>query len=573
MEINKILNLSFDKLKVKLICFLPAMILLVLTGCANQGGPSGGEIDKVPPKIVECFPDSSKLNFDEKYIEFTFSKYVDKRTFKEAVFISPAIDGVIDYSWSGKTVAMKFKNGLKPNRTYTVTIGTDVVDLHNRNRMDKSYHLTFSTGSKIDKGVIKGKVYADKPSGIMLYAYIASDTLDITKQKPEYVSQAGEKGDFSFSGIFPSKYRVFAVKDEFKDFLFHPETNLIGVPCADITVEDVDSTAVMFNYMMSSIDTLKPRIVSAVMTDKNHILATFSEDINLESVKTSNFVIQDSSAMKEISPLQYFKGKSRAKDLVLTTNVSLSDSNKIYFTVNGISDIAGNITKYDFVSLVTNQKADTSAPQLFKTEPANRAGDVSIDSAKIHFYFDDGFLLDSLKSFVKMRDTSKVEMAVRVDRIDDASFSVTPLGKLKSNMLYSISFPFNKVSDLAGNRIDSLYEFRFTTINDLDNTGIHGKLTNYSSEKNPVLILKNQESTNIAYISKPGKDSSFHFDKIKAGKYKLMCYYDINKNGSYDFGFPYPFRPSEPFEILEEVITAPARWSVTDVVFDLKLMK
>ncbi len=548
-------------------------IALMIGGCANQQTPGGGPIDKIPPIIVVCYPDSNTTNYKENYFEFTFSKYVDKRAFKEALFISPAIEGGQEISWTNKTVTVSYKDGFKKAKTYNVSVGTDLVDLNNRNRMDKTYSLTFATGEKIDKGVIQGMLFDTKPSGVMAYSYAFSDTLNILKQMPDYVSQVGEKGDFRLNGVAPGRYRVFLIRDEFKDFLYHPESNFIGIPTSDIVLSEQDSVVKGLTFMMTKIDTVKPRLSGATMTDRFHVLATFTKEMSDSSLLKNNFEIIDSTINKSFLPVSGFKGRVKLSEYVLGVTQALSDSDKIFLIARNIADKSGNITRYDYASLLVNLKQDTTAPSLFKVEPLNRAIDQSLDTFKVVFSFDDGFNLDTLKNYISLSDTQKNNIPIEATKIDDASFSIKAKQKLKSHVTYSLKFPFNRVVDLAGNKLDSLYEYNFTTINELDNTGIHGTILNSDSKKNPILVLTNTEVPSIAYTSKIQKDSIFNFDKIKPGKYKLMCYYDLDGNGSYNFGSPNPFTPSEPFCIFSDIINAPARWAVTDVVFDVKGMK
>ncbi len=549
------------------------LIAGIFGGCANQQAPDGGPIDKIPPRVIECYPDSNTVNYKDNYFEFTFSKYVDKRAFKDALFISPTVDGVPDISWSGKTVTVTLTNGFKKAKTYNVSVGTDLVDLNNRNRMDKTYSLTFSTGEKIDKGVIEGTLYDSKPSGVMAYSYTITDTLNITKHLPDYVSQVGEKGDFRLNGAAPGKYRVFLIRDEFKDFLYHPETNMIGIPSYDLTLAESDSAIKGLHYMLTKIDTVKPRLSGAAMTDRYHIIASFTKEINDKLLSKTNFTIYDSTTNKSLSPVYGFKGKVKPAEYVLAVNQQLPDSNKIFLIARDFSDKIGNKTVYDYATLLVNTKPDTSAPFLFNTEPASRAIDQPLDTGKVTFSFDDGFNFDTLKNYISLIDTQKNNIPIGISKIDDASFSVSAKQKLKSHLTYSIKFPFDKAADIAGNKIDSLYEYKFTTINELDNTGIHGRILNSDAKKNPLLVLMNTETPSIAYTAKIEKDSLFNFDKIKPGKYKLMCYYDLDGNGAYNYGNPNPFIPSEPFMILSEIITAPARWAVTDVVLDVAGMK
>ncbi len=160
-------------------------LVVIISGCANQIAPGGGEIDRVPPQIIEVAPLNGAVNFSDDHFEITFDKYVDKRSVQDAIFISPTIEKGLKYDWSGKTLDVYFKDSLKKNTTYTVTIGTDVKDLNNSNKMAEAFTFAFSTGLKIDKGIINGKVYDPNPDGVMVFAYKEEQKqIDISKQKP-----------------------------------------------------------------------------------------------------------------------------------------------------------------------------------------------------------------------------------------------------------------------------------------------------------------------------------------------------------------------------------------------------
>jgi len=160
---------------------------LLFSDCANQLPPGGGEIDRVPPVITEISPPDGTINYKEDYFELTFSKYIDKRSLKDAIFISPTIKGNIELDWSGHSVRVIFPEKLKDSTTYVITIGTDLVDYNNKNRMAESVTFSFSTGSKVDKKIISGKVFDEKPSGILIFAYKKGrEDPNPMKVKPDY---------------------------------------------------------------------------------------------------------------------------------------------------------------------------------------------------------------------------------------------------------------------------------------------------------------------------------------------------------------------------------------------------
>ncbi len=262
----------------------------MLSDCANQLPPGGGEIDTIPPKIVEVYPENGTTNFHDEYIEFTFSEYVDKRTVKDALFISPAINGDLELDWSGKSVRVYFPEPLKDSITYVVTLGTDVVDYNNKNRMADSYILTFSTGNEIDKRIITGRIYDDKPSGTMIFAYkLKADTVNPSTTKPDYISQAGNNGFFQLAGLASGTYRVFAVADQFRDLYYQKEQDEIGVPFKDIILAPEDTLFSGLNFFLTREDTTAPRLIKSIMTDRYHILVELSEEFDSTIINTNNF--------------------------------------------------------------------------------------------------------------------------------------------------------------------------------------------------------------------------------------------------------------------------------------------
>jgi len=59
------------KTKSKTKILIPILSLLLLTGCANQLPPGGGDVDTIPPKIEEIYPPNGTIkgqhNFASTY--------------------------------------------------------------------------------------------------------------------------------------------------------------------------------------------------------------------------------------------------------------------------------------------------------------------------------------------------------------------------------------------------------------------------------------------------------------------------------------------------------------------------
>ena len=323
--------------------FVLFSIVLLLSGCANQLPPGGGEIDKIPPAIAETYPENGTTEFHDEYIEFTFSEYVDKRTVKDALFISPAVDGDLELDWSGKSVRVYFPNPLKDSVTYVVTLGTDVVDYNNKNRMAESYTLTFSTGPEIDRRIISGRVYDEKPSGTMIFAYkLTADTVNPSTTKPDYISQAGDNGNFKLAGLAAGTYRVFAVADQFRDLLYQVEQDKIGVPFEDIKLAPEDTLFAGLHFFLTQDDTTSPRLIKTIMTDSLHILAEFSEEIDSTLITTDNFAIIDSTDKSMFKPLYIYHKIADPKQIVLVADTAFKSTNDYFLKAVLLKDKKGN---------------------------------------------------------------------------------------------------------------------------------------------------------------------------------------------------------------------------------------
>jgi hypothetical protein len=551
------------------ICFLIGVNFF--NGCASQLPPGGGENDSVPPSIESVYPKDGTINFRDDYFELTFSEYVDKRTVKDAIFISPPIEGNLEFSWTNKTLTVYFPGKLKDSITYNITIGTDVVDYNNRNRMADAFTFAFSTGNIIDSKTITGNIYSEKPNGVMIFAYkLNGDTINPGKRKADYISQAGNNGEYILSRIAKGGYRVFAVKDEYRDLLFQAEQDLIGIPFEDVFFGEEDTLIKNINFELTKIDITPPRLLSAVMTDRNHILVSLSEEINTEPVAVNNFTFFDSTLMKIVPIKYFFKGKGKEKDFFLALTDSINLQNNYVLFVSNLKDKKDNNLDYDFINVVAGDRIDSTSPNILNAKPRFGCGDVDFLNPSFSFFFDDGFDVNAISNSVYVGDTLGNKIKFKFIKVDDASFKIEVLEKLKSSSLYRIRFDLSDAADAAGNITDSIITYSFITSSGLDFTGLSGQIVNLYFSENPIVELRSVDNIEIIYLQKLKEDGTFEFKRVLPGKYNLVCYTDIDENGKYSPGFPEPFVRSEKIKYYKEIINLPARWEVTNLFFNFE---
>lgn len=538
-----------------------SLVFYFLYSCANQLPPGGGPPDTIAPEIIDVYPSDQTINFDDEIIEITFSEYVNKRSVQESIFISPNIEGIIEYDWSGKSVELELPDTLKKNTTYTITIGTDVEDINNKNRMDQSFTFAFSTGDKIDRGTILGSVFDEIPSGIMIYSYKAeSDTLNPTKQKPNYITQTGENGSFKLSGLGDGLYRVFAVRDQFKDFLYDPEQDQFGAPFKEIFLDESDSLFTGLNYQMQIEDTTKPRLLNLTMTDQYHMLVEYSEPIDSSKVSADNFYVFDSTSSVQTNVKYFFKGRTKSKNYLLALSDTLSESDGYHLVTKNIVDRFGNILEYESTSFVQNNNPDTVAAEMFRMETKYPQNKIDFENGKLRLLFTDGFNQSEIENIFTVVDLRRNKIEPTIDKIDDATIDMK-FAELTPNTDYEIYIDYNRLIDAAGNKVDSVFTHEFSSINNLDFSGLSGNVS-ISDKLNIVVMITNVDNPKINYKS---TGQNFDFQRVFPGSYLLIAFDDKNENEKYDHGSIFPFEPAERFVVYPDTLELKPRWPVGDI--------
>ena len=546
---------------------LSALLLSILAiKCANQMSPDGGPVDKTPPQIIEIYPENGTTNYHEDYFEITFSEYVEKRSVQDAIFISPMPSGGLEYDWGGKSLSVYFKDTLKANTTYTVTIGADVQDINNRNKMVEPVTFAFSTGTQIDSGKIAGKIYNDNPSGVMVYAY-RGDTasIDPTKQKPDYTSQVGENGKYTLLGLGSGNYEVFAFRDKFRDFKYQRNDDEYGVQSQDLVLSDSVQQINDVDFFLTIEDTIPPTISNVYMRDMNHFLLEFSEPIDTTKILASNFYLFDSTANKKITPKYFYKGDAKGNKFYLAIGDSLTEGDQIYLFGEGIHDKSLNKSEKEGTPITVKNDKDTTAPKILKIAGTMPDDKVDYDIPVISVKFDDGFDHTVLKNSITIIDAKEDTYPFDILTHDDSWFDVEIKKKLRPRTDYTMKLDLGNIVDAAGNRVDSVYQYKFTTVNDLDFSGVSGSIANAEGTKRVYVVLQSADKTKKTYKERTDTKYNFNIEKIIPGKYLLWSFQDRNGNSVYDNGKVIPLEYSEEFMFYPDTLNLRARWPVGDV--------
>lgn len=317
---------------IKIILYFSVLLVFAaFSGCANQQPPSGGDDDKVPPRIKYLYPRPNTVNFSGNEVTIEFDEYVDRRSFIDAFFVSPRPKGDPDFNWSGKEVTVKYKEGFEKNKTYLFVIGKLFKDIRN-NYISEPIQFAISTGPSIDKGKVSGKVFGNSFEKEFVYAYklTQGSEKDPSKDYPDFIMPVSNDGNYRFENLSYGNYRFFVVFDNDRNGLYDKEFEYISVTEKDAEVKDtIPNTG--FNFI------LKDELLPADFYSSKEFYKSLLPDTT--GTVFSNITDGDKSIGMLSRYYFYFKNHTVTKDDVSRTSV-MQDTlgNKIRLVYNWMND-------------------------------------------------------------------------------------------------------------------------------------------------------------------------------------------------------------------------------------------
>lgn len=546
--------------------------------CAGQAPPSGGSPDTTPPSISNTYPESNTTGFTDKRITLEFSEYVDRRSVEESIFISPDV-GPLEFDWSGREVEIRFEQSLRKNVTYVVTVGTDVIDIRNRNRMAESFSLAFSTGATLDSASLHGRVFDLKPDGITIFAYTfhnrLSDTLSPAATKPDYVTQTGRDGTFKLDYLAWGTYRLFAIRDQFKNILYDPQIDQIGMASRDFHVNPANRAIEGIQFQLTIEDTTPPFVLDAQALHKNSVRVRFSETLDTATITPNTFSIVDTASTHSVSTKDaFFTISSPNVAQLVTDNL---DSTRMYrITVSGVRDTAGNLVnpKANSAAFVGSSIPDTAVPHIVSIGIQDSARNVAYDVV-LNVIINEAVKETPFEKSFRFTDSTGKNSQGKFTWWNSAAVHFQPNEPLLPLAWYSIRIQLDSLQDYAGNHLrDSVFVRRFQTMDWRKLGSIRGKVEDpLDVDKSPIFIaaVSVSDKTAVPVVKRLGSVGEFSFDNLVEGQYVLRAFRDVDGNGKYTFGRSFPFMPSERFAAYPDTIKVRARWPVEGIALRFNL--
>jgi len=547
---------------------LSILILTIITfilACARQLPPPGGPVDTIPPEVVETLPvpGATEVSTGTK-IELFFSERMNNQSVENAVFISPWPSEEIFLKWKGRRLRIDFEDTLKENRTYVLTIGAKSSDLRN-NPMKDSFSMAFSTGDKIDEGIISGAVYSEgQIEGSLICAYSLQDSsnIDPTRVLADYYTQCNQEGTYQLTYVAPGNYRLFAIRDQDRNRKYTRGIDAIGITVSDVTLMPEQMSISGINFQLSVEDTISPKIRSAYAINQTNIVLRFSEEI---------------AEFDESDPKQFFKINAEEKSEIHLSIVScyqnLLEKSNIFLTTEKQSPIAYKIVVKNLFDYSHNPldsldnwivfngitDADTINPAIvFKSIEDSTTG-ITMD-AEIRFVFSEAMKQESVENSISMKEQNKQIIDGKFAWNNPADVIYLPDSSLKSQTWYSINVVADSIFDLSENSLaDSIEAIHFKTLNKDTLTAISGEFIDEQTDARGRIFLSAKGENNLYNISidEPG---NYQFDHILPGIYVIKGFRDADSNGVYSYGQAIPFHPAERFFVYPDSIKVRSRW-------------
>jgi len=268
---------------------LIVFFLLLTFSCAREAMPLGGPKDTIPPKIIKSYPYAYQTNFNDNKIVIKFNEFFGLKNIQNEFFVSPPLPSMPKFTIKGKKLIVKLKQQLNDSTTYTFEFGNSIVDYTEGNVL-KNFKLVFSTYNQIDSLLIKGQVI-DAENGkpleniyIMLYDKNSPDSI-VYYDIPLYITLSDKNGQFQIEGLKKDCYKLVALNDLNRNFIYDGIENQIGFLDSLICVEAIVDTEQVFLKAGTVIyDSAKAKVIDTLKNDtsfRKTIVKYFPENLKI----------------------------------------------------------------------------------------------------------------------------------------------------------------------------------------------------------------------------------------------------------------------------------------------------
>lgn len=548
-------------MKMKIIIFFLSLFFYNCAMNYNKALP-GGEKDLTQPTAGDFVPETGRVNVKDNYsVSVSFSEYIDYASTRNALEVYPR---GITYKakWDERSLVVDFFD-LPESTTVVTVLNRDLTDLR-KNKLDRSYFYSFSTGNTIDSAKFSGYVNMplrlnnlepncknlkvslfDYQTAEKAMKYNSLDSLDITAYS--YQTTVNDSDFFTFKYLNKKKYLAIAFNDDNSNNL--PDFHNSEFVSLSTYIDLVKRDHYYEEFTPGLYDNLPPFINEVKVTNKNQLDVEFSEDVKLETMSDPEIWAIDTNEKLKIKKSDFLPESKLVK---LLLQDSLRSNDKYLLKYDVITDLSDNSQEIEDNRSYTFYTEELAVPDTFKIEN-KLASSIALDNTLVLKH--NKFIYDSLKFSIwhNKKDSLLADL-------QDSTIS-KPFN-------YEVRFPQNLEPGkyrLLVNKLDkdTVY-FNYLNLNEIIGTGtVSGVIK--GAEKPLVNILAydlSNKKTKVFY----GKKKDFLFP-LKPGKYLFAAYYDTDKNGFFSVKSEKSLN-SEIAHFLQDTIVVKKNWESHGLKFE-----
>ncbi len=568
--------------------------VVMISSCANQGMPTGGPLDSLPPVLVSTQPGYKTLDYQGNEVRLTFNEYIIPDQVSEMLVVSPPLTKRPTILTKSKTLIVQFNEELRDSATYSLDFKNSVVDNNERNPFG-NLRFSFSTGDVFDSLRVAGRVINGfnlepvENALIMLHKNLHDSA--VYRVKPDYIGKADAMGLFLIDNIAPGKYHIFSVNDANSDLMYNEGAEEIAF---------MDTLVIPSAEFHEELDTLAHGVDSMLVTGHTSFspgpfyLRLFSEDIFdqfLDSYKRDgrnkctfvfNEPVSDTFGIRlintEATDWYLLEPNEKVDSLVMwltDTIVAKLDTLQMelaYFQLDSLDQL---YVQKDTLLLTYTDKEEDDTKKKRRGRDDKEEGPPPIEqftwitNLSTSAFDINGLIQLTAPEPVKDFDKSGILLYLSEDTLK------TPLdfGFEKDSSVwrqYNISYKWEPEAEYSleidSAACENIYEitsqklFKKFKIREEDYYGtIKLNMTGVKSHM-IAQLLKNTDKEEVITEKSFSEDQIVVFDFLAPEKFKVKIIYDENRNGKWDTGSYQDSYQPERVAYINEVIKVRGNW-------------
>lgn len=547
---------------------IPLTILLVyLLGCAAQGPPGGGPVDKTGPVLIESIPQSGATGVEQRLtVSLRFSEVINPRSVEGNLIVVPRPERQPIIKTRRKTISIEFAEALRDDCTYILTFGRALKD-YRGNATAENITLAFATGDSLDEGEIAGQVFG-KPAKqyVQVWAYQIKDALPDTLPAggPDFLTEADDDGNYRLTNLPAGRFRLIAVSAQTRRMVRIMKDYLIGLPPIDplvLTQRTARIPGLNFQVMEMPKDPFSLRLLKSV---ENRLELFFTHPVREESLSRARFYLNG----EPISPNPIVWLCDTELQKIYLERLNLTAEEMYQLSADSLYDHYDNLITRENqpLEIQWRSEVDTTQPAVARTLPNSGARDVA-PKPRLRIDFTEPVVLPDIGRPLRLQMDDSSEVPLTYRWIDANSIELEPERPLESNRNYRLFAVSQKWTDLSGNFFaDSAFTLRFQTV-DINSFGsISGSIQpRRRLDLHALVIEALSKDGKIRKTVRPDMYGNYRLENLLPGEYRFQIWEDRNGNNRWDPGSLVPFKTAEPFRAYSQTINVRARWETAEV--------